>query len=219
MPDAHAGKANSNLFSSSFLRPATNVPPKKHTGFGFMKFPAAKAASESSGKGALPAFASTKPLLGNFSGNGLAKKSSMTSENTGKDALPKPQGKGTLPFGFRADTKASNAKKRKAAESFTDEEKRNPFPGKTARANSFALKASTCNKVARKEPVASGASAQRDSIRSRPLFAPKVVDFGVKANDRAALKKRGLLLTSTDSGPSLKRCKTMPQIGTRRVMR
>lgn len=221
--------------ANSFIRPqATDGPPKKSTGFSFMKFQPksnglGKMTGNSSVKATPVAFTSTKPLLRKFSVNGLAKKT-MNSTNEaglrrGKEPLFKSQAKGGLPFAFRADTKSSAAKKRNAAESIAHDDRKNAFPCKTGRAKSshgFMLKNPGHNKEEKdtgKQSEACVENAQRgDSIRSNVPIAIKMGGIGVKVDDGATapavLKKRGLLLTSTKAGPAPKKSKRTPQIGT-----
>ncbi|KAG3114481.1 hypothetical protein PI124_g3981 [Phytophthora idaei] len=208
--------AKPGLFSAnSFMRPlATDAPSKKSTGFSFMKLQPkstelGKPPADTSTKAVLPSFSGLKPLLGKFSANVLTKKKSKPTSEAGtknKKPLFKPQAKGTLPFAFRAETKSSTAKKRKAAESLP-EDKKNAFPSKTGRAKpSFALKNPVRGKNTENQSEVCGENTKASG--SSTSFATKMGAMRTKVNDGAVLKKRGLLATSTVAVPASKRSKT-----------
>ncbi|KAG2765342.1 hypothetical protein PC129_g1295 [Phytophthora cactorum] len=202
--------AKPDLFSAnSFMRPlATDAPSKKSTGFSFMKLQPTstelgKPPADTSTKAVLPSFSGLKPLLGKFSANALTKKKSKPTSETGtknKKPLFKPQAKGTLPFAFRAETKSSTAKKRKAAESL-------PEDSKTGRAKpSFALKNPARGKNTENQSEVCGENTKASG--SSTSFATKMGAMRTKVNDGAVLKKRGLLAISTVAVPASKRSKT-----------
>ncbi|KUG00245.1 hypothetical protein AM587_10009734 [Phytophthora nicotianae] len=200
----------SGFAANSFMRPAaTGNPPKKTTGFSFMKFQSkstelGKTTDDFSAKSTFPG---SKPLPGKFSVNVPTKKKSKTTSGTGaKDKetlLFKTQAKGTAPFAFGAETKSSAAKKRKVAGLF-HQDKKTAFPSKTGRANSsFMLKNPALKEDTEKQ---SGACAENlKAIGSSTSFATKMGAMKTTVNDATVLKKRGLL---AGAAPASKRCKT-----------
>ncbi|ETP44620.1 hypothetical protein F442_08804 [Phytophthora nicotianae P10297] len=200
----------SGFAANSFMRPAaTGNPPKKTTGFSFMKFQSkstelGKTTDDFSAKSTFPG---SKPLPGKFSINVPTKKKSKTTSGTGaKDKetlLFKTQAKGTAPFAFGAETKSSAAKKRKVAGLF-HQDKKTAFPSKTGRTNSsFMLKNPALKEDTEKQ---SGACAENlKAIGSSTSFATKMGAMKTTVNDATVLKKRGLL---AGAAPASKRCKT-----------
>ncbi|KAG7380720.1 hypothetical protein PHYPSEUDO_006902 [Phytophthora pseudosyringae] len=203
------GTKPSVFAANSFMRPLSmDGAPKKSTGFSFMKFqPKAGELAASSGKTAPPPLASTKPLLAKFSGISLTKKQSNPTTESGartdKQSLFKPAAKRALPPAFRAETKSSAAKKRKAIEAFTHD-KKNAFPTTPGRVKpSFMLK----NPPLRKE------KDNANFTGSSVSFGSTMSGMKVKANDEAVFKKRSFLATSAVAVPAPKMTQIVQELG------
>ncbi|CAI5744365.1 unnamed protein product [Peronospora destructor] len=208
------------LAINSFIQPLTKdgAPPRKSSGFSFMK---SQSKSRDSGKltgktsmNATPlAMTGMKPFLGKFFAQPLSKKIMCTTSNTDKETLFKPQEKKGVLFSFRADTKSSVAKKRKATNSIGHRDGKTAFPCKNGRGKSILLENPVTNKDKEKEAGGQAENVElKDGIRSTVPFAIRMGERVKKGDDSVALKKRGLLLASTIAGPPLKKANAYRQL-------
>ncbi|KAH7463075.1 hypothetical protein PRIC1_001783 [Phytophthora ramorum] len=230
-PTEKQSSTKSGIFatSSNFRPPTTEDTSKMRTGFSFMKFQPKsdepkKSGGNTSGKAAPQAFGGSKLLLNKFSVNVLKTNGNPATQagtKPNKGPLHKPPAKGGLPpFAFRAETKSSVAKKRKAVDLSLQEGRKNYFPSKSGRTDSsgsfsfknFALnKENGAGKQPRKGEMCSE-GAPRNGLQGSFPLAEKKTSMVAKANDGAVPKKRGFLLTSAESGPAPKRSKQLTQI-------
>ncbi|CAI5730364.1 unnamed protein product [Hyaloperonospora brassicae] len=214
--------------SGRFLQPlAVDRSSRKSAGFSFLKLP-----SKSKDVGPLtsrslvneapaaPAVSSTrKLLLTKVSTKSVANKPVRRATEADTAPLFKLQATGGLPFTFRADTKSSAAKKRKATEAVADDDEADGLVGTSCRVGSssagFRLKGTAFDKDRGKRlRLLSPAEnvGRNDSGRSSSSipFALRMGGKGgihVKADDDAMPKKRRLLLPPSKTDPALKKSK------------
>ena len=209
---------------------------KKSSGFSLLKLP-----SKSKELGTLTkapfvkgatalSLSSTKPLLNKVSVQSFANRTVRRANEADKAPLFKLQAKGGLPFTFRADTKSSAAKKRKATEAVAVEDGTDLFFCKTRRVRSSIagpmLKSTAFSKDKDGDKQFGLGTAenvgQKDGNRSSISFAMQIGDtdgMGVKADDDVVLRKRRLLLASSKAGPVLKKSKRTSQTGMLSIIR
>uniref|UniRef100_A0AAV1TIE4 Calmodulin n=1 Tax=Peronospora matthiolae TaxID=2874970 RepID=A0AAV1TIE4_9STRA len=215
--------------TSRFTQPLkVDHSSKKSSGFSLLKLP-----SQSKELGTLTkapfvkgatalSLSSTKPLLNKVSAQILAKKNVRRANEADKAPLFKLQAKGGLPFTFRADTKSSAAKKRKATEAVAVKDGTDLLFCKTKRDRSSitgpTLKSTAFSKDKDGDKQFGVGTAknigQKDGNRTSISSAMKMGDtdgMGVKVDDGAVLRKRRLLLASSRAGPALKKSKRTSQ--------
>ncbi|CAH0488822.1 unnamed protein product [Peronospora farinosa] len=206
------------IATNSFIQPLTKdgAPPRKSSGVNFMKFQSKpRDSGESTGKSSMNAtpLAQTgmKPFVGKLFAQPFSKKIICTTRNANKETLLKPHEKKEELFSFRADTKSSVAKKRKATDSIAQRDGKTAFSCKNERGKSSLLENPVTNKDKEKQAGVQAENAGRkDSIRSTVPFAIRMGERSKKVDDGAVLKKRGLLVASTIAGPPLKKSKRVP---------
>ena len=221
---------------SRFLEPlAVDHSSRKSAGFSFLKLPSKSKdvgplTSRSLGKEAptAPAVSSTrKLLLSKVSATSFANKPMRRATEADKAPLFTLQATGGLPFTFRADTKSSAAKKRKATEAVADDDEADGLVGTSRRVGSsssagFRLKGTALNKDREKRLRLLGPAenvGRNDSGRGSSSSIPFALRLGgkggihVKVDDDAVSKKRRLLLPPSQTDPVLKKSKGSSRTG------
>ena len=205
----------STIAANSFIQPLAkdDAPRRQSSGFSFVKFQSkSRNSGESSGKSSRNtrplALTGMKPFLGKVFAQPLSKKIICTTRNADKATLLKSQEKKGVLLSFRADTKSSVAKKRKATDSIGHRDGKSAFSCKNGRGKSLLLENSVANKDKEKQAgVQVDNTGWKDGIRSAVPFAFGMGKKSKKVDDGAVLKKRGLLVASTIVGPPLKKSK------------
>ncbi|CAH0522093.1 unnamed protein product [Peronospora belbahrii] len=203
--------------TNSFIRPSKkDEVPKKSSGFSFMKFQSksrdlGQLSDKSSAKATPLTLASTRPLLSKISTKEPATKTKCTTNEANNAPVFKlPTKKGSL-FSFRAGTMSSSTKKRKTAESLAHKDEKAVVFCNNGLAKSISLDNLAINKDKKRHSGARGEKAgPKDGIRSTVPYSIKIGEMGMKKDDGAVLKKRGLLVDSVIAGRALKQIKRVP---------